>query len=617
MAPVKYKIPQKEDIIEYYITQNHTKEECIEHFGTSSTTFTRWLSFYQIKKDLKLMGERLKQKATEKMLSEIPSREELYNKFIIQLKGKKEISQEYKVPESRITEWLKYYDIYKDPSLTGKTNSRLIEKTGVDPSHAIEVNEKRKKTCLEKYGYDNPSKNKEIIQKIKEKKSFTLPDKEEFHDLLINKNYNEQQMTQHFQVSRSTIERWGKQLEIKKSTELIQAKREETCIKKYGYSFYTKTEEYKEKTVSICLDKYGVPNPSQINIQKFEIWESREKFIELLKSFEIKPSVYELAKEFNVCYASVMNRVHSWGLENLILYDELRSSYENEVVNFINSLGNYNIKLNDRSVLEGYEIDIYLPDQKFGIEFNGDYWHSDLHPRYQDHGGRSTVHQNKSLKAEEKGVFLFQIFEHEWDPKFYLKNPKQEYTKENIENRIRTILQKNNKKIGAKKCEIKEISKEQKKKFLRKNHIQGNDHSAYYLGLFYKEELVACMTFTHSKYKKYKWELSRFCNLQGYTIQGGASKLFQYFVKNQMKIGDKVVSYSDITKTKGDLYRVLNFDQVSIGAPNYWWINFDTYDVRTRYQEQAAGEVERMHSLNYHRVCDCGTKTWVYEKKVI
>ena len=82
-----------------------------------------------------------------------------------------------------------------------------------------------------------------------------------------------------------------------------------------------------------------------------------------------------------------------------------------------------------------------------------------------------------------------------------------------------------------------------------------------------------------------------------------------------MKVGEKVVSYNDITKTKGDIYKILGFECASINEPNYWWVNFDTMDIRSRYQEQEAGEVERMHSQGYHRICDCGTRTWVYTKK--
>ena len=160
-----------------------------------------------------------------------------------------------------------------------------------------------------------------------------------------------------------------------------------------------------------------------------------------------------------------------------------------------------------------------------------------------------------------------------------------------------------------------ELGVSERSDFLNLNHIQGNCGSSISYGLRYQGELVACMCFSHPKSEKYTWELSRFCTKRGTTVQGGASKLFKEFIKRNLSAGDTVSSYNDITKTKGDLYRILGFELISINSPNYVWINFTTKDVRTRYQEQEAGEVERMHSLGYHRVCDCGTKTWVYTVK--
>ena len=123
------------------------------------------------------------------------------------------------------------------------------------------------------------------------------------------------------------------------------------------------------------------------------------------------------------------------------------------------------------------------------------------------------------------------------------------------------------------------------------------------------------MCFGHSKYKKYSWELTRLASLKNIVVQGGASKLFNYFVQNKMQTGENVVSYNDITKTKGNIYQILGFTCISVNAPNYWWVNIKKKEVRTRYQEQAAGEVQRMHDAGYIRICDCGTKTWVYTKK--
>lgn len=245
------------------------------------------------------------------------------------------------------------------------------------------------------------------------------------------------------------------------------------------------------------------------------------------------------------------------------------SHYEDEICEMlINDIGipKAEIKKHVRSGIfdDKREIDIYLPKYKVGIEFNGNYFHSDLQEKNSDHNGRSRYHQKKSLDALQKGVFIFHIFEYEW-------NNLTE--KEKIKNRLSSILIKNKRKIAGRKCEVKYITKEQKKVFLDDNHIQGNDHCSQQIGLFLEEELVACMTFVKPKSRKYTWELSRFCSKKGTTVQGGASKLLQFFTRT-LQPGDTISSYNDITKTSGHIYEVLGFKCTSVNPPNYIWMNF-------------------------------------------
>ena len=313
---------------------------------------------------------------------------------------------------------------------------------------------------------------------------------------------------------------------------------------------------------------------------------------------------------FNVDITTIEKKIKKYNLEECVQYMNGASSYEDEIVDMLKNNFNISVSNENRNVrgLLGntkQEIDIYLPEYKFGIEFNGDYWHSDIF--HMDHRGRSVFHQDKSLLAESSGIFLFHIFEYEWN------NQK---TKEKIIDRLSVILNKNDVKINARDCVVSLITLDEKNKFLEENHIQGKDMSLYYLALRYNNEIVACMTFKKSKFKKYNYELSRFCCKRNYVVRGGASKLFKYFLNNYCQKDDVIVSYNDITKTSGRLYQILNFKMISINSPNYVWINFQTKDIRSRYQEQTSGEIERMHGLGYHRVCDCGTKTWVYVKEV-
>ena len=89
--------------------------------------------------------------------------------------------------------------------------------------------------------------------------------------------------------------------------------------------------------------------------------------------------------------------------------------------------------------------------------------------------------------------------------------------------------------------------------FLNNNHIQGNDKSQIYLGLYYNEELISVMTFgspriamgnKNKNYNKNSYELIRFCNKLNTNVVGGASKLLKYFIKNYKP--EHIFSFADL-----------------------------------------------------------------------
>lgn len=573
----------KEDIEKYYIEELHTVQECTEYFGVAKTTFNRYLKKYGIvrsKEDKSKVysraqnSEDLKKKiretnikkygAVSKVASNSPVRfvdentftvygkeysvDWLRNKYLTENVSSAELCRLLGTTYAVVNKINRHYHISKSSDQRYELiRQNTISKHGVTSTLQLEeVKEKSRETCLRKYGVENPMK-----------------------------------------------------------TEEIQAKVKKTVREKYHVENYAQTEEYRKKIIRTNLKKYGAQSHMQKEMKHLKVWNEKDKMQDFLSSLSAKPSASELKGFFNLADRTVIyEKIHKWQLEDKVSLNPPRSYYEDEIVSLLKDLGVKNIIRNDREVLDGKEIDVYVPDSKIGIEFNGDYWHSDIF--YGDHGGRSTAAQKKSLNAEKKGIFLFTIFEREWnDP----------IVKKSIEDRLRSIFVLNKNKVPARKCVFSEVSPLERSEFLNENHIQGNSGAKIGYGLRYNGELVACMTFSRPKSDKYTWELTRYCTKHGITVQGGASKLFKEFIKRNLSVGDTVSSYNDITKTKGDLYRILGFELTSINSPNYVWINFTTKDVRTRYQEQEAGEVERMHSLGYHRVCDCGTKTWVYTVK--
>jgi len=113
------------------------------------------------------------------------------------------------------------------------------------------------------------------------------------------------------------------------------------------------------------------------------------------------------------------------------------SNKENEIKQFLDNLS-IKYESNDRSVLNGKDLDIYLPEYKLAIEFNGLYWHSELFKN-------KDYHLNNTLECKKRNIELLHIFE---DDLMF----KQHIIKSIILNKLNLIGEK----IYARKCVVKE-----------------------------------------------------------------------------------------------------------------------------------------------------------------
>jgi endogenous inhibitor of DNA gyrase (YacG/DUF329 family) len=280
------------------------------------------------------------------------------------------------------------------------------------------------------------------------------------------------------------------------------------------------------------------------------------------------------------------------------------SNIEQKVIDFITKYET--IVLNTRSIIKPYEIDIYIPEKKIGIEINGLYWHS------ESMGANSSYHLMKTEEAQKAGIFLIQLFADEIMYKWPI-----------VKNRLMNILKHTKYKIWARNCYIKEIDIKTKDKFLNKYHIQGQDHSNKHIGLFYKSHLISVMTF--SKFRKVLgrehrencWELSRFATISKFNIVGAAGKLLSYFEKKYKP--QKIISYADRRWSNGNLYYNLGFTMTRKTRPSYWYtkdylnriyrFNFRKSILKNKIINfnPNISEWENMKANGYDRIWDCGT----------
>ena len=130
-----------------------------------------------------------------------------------------------------------------------------------------------------------------------------------------------------------------------------------------------------------------------------------------------------------------------------------RSTAEDILRQDISTIYKGTIISNTRKIIKPLELDLYLPDLKIAVEYNGTYWHS------KNVGKDKEYHLNKSILCREKGIRLIHIYEFEpYQEQIQLLKdlilgkdnyPKDDFNKNNLIEKIPkpTIIYKNGKNV--------------------------------------------------------------------------------------------------------------------------------------------------------------------------
>lgn len=231
----------------------------------------------------------------------------------------------------------------------------------------------------------------------------------------------------------------------------------------------------------------------------------------------------------------------------------------------------------NREIIKPLEIDLLSIDYKFGIEFNGNLWHSfgKTFPNNLENLEKDK-HSTKTNLMENNKYQLFHILDIDWE------NPiKKEIWKSIINSKIGKT-----ERIFARKTTIEDLSNQRDtvKSFLNNNHLQGYGNYKYAYGLLNKfGKLIALMTFGRPTEDSSEWEIKRFCNFQNTTIVGGASKLLKHF--ERLHKPKSIVSYAKRDWSMGNLYEKLGFTFVGTTEPSKFYIKNNIKYSRQKFQK--------------------------------
>ncbi len=496
----------------------------------------------------------------------------------------------------------KFIDISKGYGFCGKTGvcacaKEQIGKKVSDAKSKITkeennlINEKRKKTLVKKYGVDNSGKLEQariahalfysstenvqnqntkyketMVQRYGVENGYQLPKVNWYRE---NANPLKDPKNRQKSYDLKTI-RKSERYYLERSYSKIQEK----IISELGVDFRTPIDEY-----------FGVPNQAYY------------KFVCLKCGFEFETWL-------NCGHDPICKRCNPTPC-NFV------SSEEKELADWIESLGVYIIR-NDRTLIKPFEIDIVIPELKIAIEYCGLFWHSEYR------GGKDKqYHLTKFQSVENLGYRLITIFSDEW-------KSKKEITKRVLSH----ILKQSKKTIGARKTELRRLSKDEEHLFFNEIHLQGYTPSEVCYGLVFEDQIVGAMSFGKDRVVLNRkpvpgtYEIRRMAFR--YNVPGGASRLFNKFVLEYSP--SIILSDCDNRWSNGKIYEHLDMARIPNKAkPNYWYV--DGYEKRmhrlsfTKKSLVKKGfdpdktEEEIMKELGYDKIWDCGITRFIREFK--
>lgn len=487
------------------------------------------------------------------------------------------------------------YDVYSE--------ARNVEIANYYANHSMtctceefSVKEYYVKFLLEKYNIQQHTTQEEIDLTRNQKHGFAFSKTKEEKDLLELEKYGKLGLSGKEKRNITNQKNYGVE-NVFANRDIIE-KLEKTKLNRYGDRHFTNREKAKQT----CLSKYGAETylGSMTNANLYsnthecsELYKScfndKTALENLISSLEHKTSS-ALGAALGVPYGQALHLLEKHDLISMIDLKDYSSQSERELVEFI---GKDLCLTRDRTAISPYEIDIYVPSKKIGIEFNGSYWHSSI---YKD----KNYHFNKSKIAEKNGIRLIHIYEYEWT------NPVQ---RKKIELMLNIALGRVNNKIYARQCDIRKISNQEAKSLNEQVHLQGHRNAQVTYGLFYKNELVQLMSFSKTKYNRNlkddnSWEIIRGCPGSNNIVVGGVSKLFTHFIRDYSPT--KVFSYCDFNKFDGKSYEALGMKFIGYTGPDMKWLMQDD-----RVVNRSPSKHSKLKSIAKAQIFGSGSKKYV------
>lgn len=286
-----------------------------------------------------------------------------------------------------------------------KTNEKLYGVKNIAQNDLM-IN-KRKETCIDRYGVDHPLKNKDVQDKLKQTN-------------LVKYNKKSYSQTEEAKEKKrkTCLKNYG--VENPSQSSIIQNRKKETMQENYSVDYFSQSDEIKEKIKKTNVEKYGSEQFLSSEKIREQIRQTvlRKQYNVIKEKFKdiIKP-LFEL-EDYKGGRKDTIGIKYQWQCIkcNNIFEGELSHGFiprcnkcyfvggtsisEQEIIDWLkNNLDIKNIIEHDRTIIKPLELDIYLPEYKIAIEFNGLYYHSQISGNKD-----SNYHLNKTNLCQSQGI---------------------------------------------------------------------------------------------------------------------------------------------------------------------------------------------------------------------
>ena len=411
---------------------------------------------------------------------------------------------------------------------------------------------------------------------------------EELYDKIINKRRLIKDVAKDYNISEATLKKKLKKLGIS----VIKA-REEKVTKE----ILTELIVNQNLSQPQVAKRLGVGRSYIINKCKEYNVHAIDSYAILTKEFLIEHYVIQnkpacvISDEFNIPSSIIRHRIAKYHIEDLKTEEQRnecflksrdkalnnsRSKAEKEIQNIF-----YTDQVNVHNVIK-LELDLYYPEQKVAIEYNGDYWHSTLFDR------NSGLHLAKLSMCKNHGIQLINIFERDWNNKF-------------LKDKIITLISRTlyPEKYIVPSGIIKRVFKGAQKKFEDQYNLNRYKETEYCVGIYSDKDLLSSISYSVKNDK---------CYIINFTTHKDYAENYEEllnFIKDKHNL-PIIFTYDKRYYTKSILNTSLFTSYKEIKPKLYYVLN-------TKAKRIEDATEEYLNNPRCYPVYDCGFSQWIWK----